>query len=525
MTQRQSLNRLNLGDALQSAAAVSSALFVLLLGKLVLIAWLYRSGFVALTSDDFGRVFLAADWARAPYFYRPFLWLPFHMYLNGILFKLVWELLWAPRVLTIIIGLVSIVLMYHLTHHLFENRLVGLSSALLLAVNPVHSWLSAAPLTEMYQFTLNEGAILGFILYAKNKRLLPLGVSALCLALANGFRYEAWIFSALFGLTFLTLAVTLVRADRHSRWRALPLVGAVMLIWIFPLVWLSTSYIVTGNFLYSIQATQSFLTKWYGSGSSFIPYLQVLFHSDPWAMLILPVAAVACLLSLRKARLAQWYIGLAGLAALGFALMQRGQDNPESNLVRYLAPFLFLAYPIVSWFIVNVFQRLTLSWVGKTALASILLAGICFAQLRSTFNFVNDPASEGLSVGLRIRSMRDAGTIAPDQKVMIELTYWGFVATHIGANDLAGVIYDREYDPANRQTASILSGDPQTARDCLASNHVSFIVVKDPQLRAAATQLLGASSTDEINGYSFFSIPSGLASDRPCPYNLTYLQP
>ena len=78
-------------------------LAILVIGWIVLQLVLYRSGFGALTADDFGPVVAAADWAQHPYMLWKGPWLPFHLYLIGAPLRLDWEVLW-PRVVVLIFG-------------------------------------------------------------------------------------------------------------------------------------------------------------------------------------------------------------------------------------------------------------------------------------------------------------------------------------------------------------------------------------------------------------------------------------
>jgi hypothetical protein len=95
---------------------------VLLLLRLVIQALLYARGFESMTADEFGRTVLAARWAEHPYLlWGEGPWLPLFMYMHGLALKLVWELLWAPRLITILFGLASIVLVYSVME-LFENN-------------------------------------------------------------------------------------------------------------------------------------------------------------------------------------------------------------------------------------------------------------------------------------------------------------------------------------------------------------------------------------------------------------------
>lgn len=148
---------------------------MILLGRILIHILLYQSGFNVLTADDFGRIIIAAHWARSP---EPMLggyWLPFHTYLFGALFWMIWDLLWTPRIVAIIFGLVSIVVMFLLTEELTHNRRLGVIAAILLAINPAHIWLSSTPLPRGNPFHLSTCGLILFDLTLKGwNSLLPL---------------------------------------------------------------------------------------------------------------------------------------------------------------------------------------------------------------------------------------------------------------------------------------------------------------------------------------------------------------
>ena len=159
---------------------------------------LYRDGFESISADDFGRMVEAAKWAKEPriLWYGP--WLPFHSYFFGTLLRIYWDLLWLPRFVTIIFGISTIIIMYCLAKTLFGNRVMAIIAALLMSLNPTHLWLSLTPLTELYCHGLVMLAVLFFILYLQTNKQIWIWFTGVCLAIANGFRFESWVYSAFF---------------------------------------------------------------------------------------------------------------------------------------------------------------------------------------------------------------------------------------------------------------------------------------------------------------------------------------
>jgi len=199
---------------------VSGVLVLILIGRLALHVLLYRSGFMALTADDFGRIVVAGQWAQQPHAIWQGPWLPLHTYVFGSLLRLDWDLLYLPRVISIGVGLGAIVLMYQLAARLFGRPLIGLLSAFLLAVNPVHLWLSSTPLTEGPYILLVLGAMSSMALDLEEHKPNRLYLSAVLLAFAGGIRFEGWLVSAAFSIWVLGRTLLLRRRGhrhRHTR--------------------------------------------------------------------------------------------------------------------------------------------------------------------------------------------------------------------------------------------------------------------------------------------------------------------
>jgi hypothetical protein len=497
-------NRLRAIFEFTQAKLVCIVLLFLLAAKIILIISLYRSGFISLTADDFGRVISAVDWVRQPFLFIPSAWLPFLTFLNGLLLKVVWNFLWTPRIFSISVGLGSIVLAYFLARLLFDDPAVGLLCAALLVVDPLHSWLSATTLTELPHAALMLGASLAFVTYLKKHQLSTLVALTICLTIANGIRLEAWVYSAIFSLTLAGL--TFIEWRNHTPFRRLlPLILAAIIPCIVPFTWMVLCTISTGNPLYSLQYAQFWKALWYGNSSDFGAYFRFFFKTDPFLTIASPLFFIGLILFRRKSSPIFWYLcAVALLPFLVFIIMHGGRTEPSGNWLRYLAPYIFLMYPLFAWFLIVLSRRLL---GGRRILSySILLLFflfISFFQIGNTFHFTNDPASVGLKVGQSIHSLVDGDLTF---NTMIELRYWDYLAIHIGANDLDHVIYDRVYDHVYKKTTSIFAGSPQLARDCLSAYNIHFLVAYDPAVRHAIEDLLHSPPFDQVNGYSFYRV-------------------
>lgn len=487
---------------------VLNAIVLLLLFRLLVQLALYQAGFKSLTADEFARTIIAASWSKHPTIYWSGWWLPFHAYLHGTALLIKWELLWTPRVLTILIGLVSIVLMYLLASSLFKSKIVGLVSAFLLGVNPAHIWLSGTPLTEMPNVMLIFAAIWAFGLYLQTPKWLYLFTAAFALALANGFRFESWLISVLFTLIiFGQVFFKFIKEEKAEAREVLNLVVAACIPWVFPLFWLIGNYVQTQNPFFFTAEIQAYKLQWYGNDISYGKYLETFLRIDPYLTFLGLIGIAVCLLFNKKSKAVLWYTTVTIIPLALYIILQGGQVEPPGNYIRYFAQYSFLFYPSIGYLFVLSAQSIKPNILGLGLV--LLLVLIAITQIRSTFEFSNDPAADGLAVGLAIREIRDINPEVADRPVIIELSYWQYLAVKVGANDIDHIMYDRVPD-MSRKSQSLLLTDIELFQFCLKSYNVSYIIVKDPQLRTVVENQLKLQHEKEINSYAFYPIRSDL---------------
>ncbi len=482
-------------------------LAILVIGRIMLQLALYQSGFEALTADDFGRVVVAANWAQQPYMLWKGPWLPFHMYLIGTLLRLDWEVLLVPRAVVFVFGSLSMLAMYGLTQALTGSRRAAFISALLLAVNPAHIWLSSIPLSEIMHVTLLLTFFwAGVVLIEAERGDAFRFVTAALLGIGNTIRFEAWLVSTVFSLYLLGSAALPIRRGRLDRAQIMSTMIALFLIWAFPLAWIIGNYLETGDPLYFLTINRAYDRTWYGPDRSYGAYFATMFRLDPYATVFAVPAIAIGLWRAKQSPSLRWFIGLTVTPFLLYVLLQRGQIQPPGNYIRYLAPFLFLVYPLIAWLGDWLARRLPPS-VPASVIVALALTALGATQLQRAFQFVNDPAAEGLRVGHYIRTLREAQPEELTRPVLIELSHYQYLAMHVGANDLEGLIYDRPLDLERLNgTPSTLSGNADLLRRCIASYQPSYIVVRSADLRELVQATLQTQPLVEINGYLIFPV-------------------
>ena len=481
----------------------------LLLIRLGLQLILYRVGFQSLTADEFGRTVISAQWAIHPNIIWEGFWLPFDYYLLGTGLKIWWNLLITPRVITIGFGLTSIVFMYFVATEVFHKTRIGYLSALLLAVNPLHIWLSSTPLTEIIHTTFVLIALFGLVRYLKSKNKKYLFLAVLMLGLANGFRFEAWMVSTLFSLFILGYGSWMIRKGIYTFNQFLGLAIVAIIPWVFPAIWSIKGYLSTGNPLYFMEIVNAYKNTWYGQSHSYINYVKPLLFIDPFACIIF-IAGIFFLFGKQKKQMdvtTNAYLAIAVLPALLFFYLHGGQSEPFGNYLRYLAPFVFLTYPLVAWFIDQVSELISINQKRYLPLMIFVMV-LTLPQLWKTFNFTNDPSASGISIGEKIKQIRHNDPSIKSDPVIIEVSYWQYLSIQVGADDVSNILLDRELDFDHRSTRSIFYSDTETLLNYFTENHVSYLIVKSDDLQKIIENKLGILPSDKVGDWIFYKIPN-----------------
>lgn len=489
-------------------------LALIVLSRIVLQLQLLGSGFRALTADEFARMTLAQRWALTPQAIWNGVWLPFHQYLFGSLLRLRWDMIDTPRYVTMLFGSLSIIVIYALTLRLSRSIGAALLSAMLLAANPAHTWLSAMPLTETpYIFFVLLG-LLGAVLYVQERRQRYLYLAALAFLGAQGFRFESWATSGIFA------ALIWFDALRREPKAALRLIPPTGLVLAFPAAWMLSSYRAYGHPLASLKMTTGYNALWYGSDRDFSRHLRILHELDP---LLLPaLAAGALALALWRTRRADylWLLAMIAIPTAVFVVFQGGQPQPRANFIRYLWSLCLPAYALIGLLADRIARR----WVGRRlGVAMICLLGlVAIINMQTSRRYLNDTAAYGLPVGEKAAAIH-RGPGAPS--ILVERVYWEFLAANVNANGLPSLLYDRPVNWATRTSTSVLAGghSADQLRSCLAQHEVGAVFASTPEIIASVEQTLGLTAQERINHYRLYLItPAQRAEWRllpPCRFS------
>jgi hypothetical protein len=295
--------------------------------------------------------------------------------------------------------------------------------------------------------------------------------------------------------------------------------------WIFPLIWIVANYINTHDPLATFNLIKSYKRAWYFGEGGLKQYVNAFLTNDPFLTTLFPIGAILGFKWCKNRLVFSWYLIFAFLPLVIFMLMHGGQVEPWGNIIRYLAPFAFILYPLLSILlyktILIISNRLTWHFLSIGTLTIVLLILISMVQLNTAFHFVKDPVSDGLKVGLRIRNLRSQSSKPNNIPVMIELSYWQYLAIQVGANDINRIFYDRILDYEHRQTQSLISTDPEAFWGCLAQYKIGYLIIKSPELIEIIERKFHLSPSETVNEYTFYKIPEDFdkvtSISKPCP--------
>ncbi len=218
--------------ALRRALPVLLALAAL---KLVVSLVVLRSGFLAISDDDFARVVIAQEFAHAPKIDPSGTsWLPLPFFVTGVPMLVLGRSFLVARGVAIACGVISIWLVYAAARLLGASPRGALLGAFIASIFPYSAWLGAATVPELPTAAL---VLFGTACLAASTSpehdargpvLALLGGAALSAAAAC--RYEAW--PVALGAAFLAL-----RDVRRTGRRAYAFAALAALF--FPLAWLA----------------------------------------------------------------------------------------------------------------------------------------------------------------------------------------------------------------------------------------------------------------------------------------------
>ncbi|MFH2146083.1 MAG: glycosyltransferase family 39 protein [Candidatus Omnitrophota bacterium] len=235
----------------------------------ILITAIFIRGLSLFVSDNFhgiasGKILQANKLAQNPYsFYN---WIvpahgPLHLYSLCILGKLFDNSFIAPRILSLLMGILSLVVYYQYIKLWLdkETALVCFFCAAFFSLHIIHSVLTTAE--TMFLFLLFSGAVF-FARYKKNENINHLYISALLVGASSMCRFEGVIYGLIFSL-FLIRSLKI--------WFRF-----ICLLMLLPVIWLIFNYVLFGDFLFFLKASDAVVQSAYNTLQVYGPNVTVL---------------------------------------------------------------------------------------------------------------------------------------------------------------------------------------------------------------------------------------------------------
>jgi len=453
-------------------------------------AW--RSGFRALSDDDYARISIAQRFAHEPHFDPTGTsWLPAPFWAYGAAFRGFGTGLSVARTLAIALSLAATVVIYVAARTLGTNRMAAVVAAVLsCALVPYSALLGVAAVPEVPCAALLLFA--AATLTTSDARLRALGGGALFFACLS--RYEAWPIAAVCA-AFCTWDGIRERRAVYLLCAALALSG--------PILWLGLGRLNHGDAWFFIGRVTAYRRA---LGGSDVPLWRRLLEY-PWALiwnaLGLCVLFPIFFFMARKTRTldAPRYArcAFALLAMLAFLMLGSVRDGvPTHHAARVLLPLWFFGCVVAG----REFTRRATDAPGRRRVI-IVVAAITSIPLVEGIRL---PTNEGFAERAQELEAGDAARMQTKHGLAIDTADYGYFAVQASFGTPVGTTVLQDHDPRRPKDESANPfGSGEALERTLRDQHARFAV-----LTLAHAPLL-ATRCDEIwrnTGFVLFRCPT-----------------
>lgn len=486
---------------------------------------LYRQGFISVAADEFARGIRAAKWAQNPSFNIladvQGTWLPLEKYLNGFAL-LVWpDAILSPRVTVFIASSLLIVVIYFLANYLFNSRVVGVLSTLLISFQPWYVWLSGTPMLEMYYFVLFFAGLLLLLNWLKEGRRGYWFWAGICFLLATGFHVQSWTLINLVNLITIPFLYKFIRRKEYASGSKLIAyyVLSNSLVIGFGLI----EYLYTGE-LFAFLAKHTSYSRWYYNGydvsvwEKFLYYPRLLAHNASSAIWIGLIISFVFLVWDKDIRWKTFPFLVALSSLLLNSVMNIVSGPPSAAPNRYslfhvIVLSLYFGYGIVSLTKLREhFSSKFVIYLSRLAVVFLLVYGIWWGVDRVP-HYPQGMSLDSVEVGKTLYGLLDKNPGG----YMVELRYWDFLAVDLMSQHYEAIVFDREKNNLNRDTPSIFLQEPVSVCQNLMQSNLQYIVLIDEELKLYAEQLALLSQIQRVGRWTIYKIvPDTDRTDTIC---------
>ena len=296
--------------------------------KVVVSAWILRSGFTHISDDDYARTVIAQQFAHAPRLDPSGTsWLPLPFWVEGSVMGIAGRSLRVARAVAVSLGAASVAGPYAAMRAVDVPRAPALVGTAVAMILPWNAWLGVATVPEGW-----AGALVAASAIAMGSvRARPWAAAAL--SIASLCRYEAWPACAVLGAIGSWYALRGKDARHEATWSLVALAG--------PIAWMAWNAHAHGSALHFVARVSAFR---HAIGAADIPlrdkllgYPRALAEETPEAAALGIVGAAGMMASPALRARWKWAATTSG-AILAFLVWGDVQDGaPTHHPARALA--------------------------------------------------------------------------------------------------------------------------------------------------------------------------------------------
>jgi len=205
--------------------------------------------------DAVSRIFASINWMNDPHWIKSGAWPPFHFYLNSLFLSLWNNPIYTPKLINLVLSCLTLIPFFLYVRREF-NENGAFVATVFLAICPIlfrNSFQALAGTPYIFFVVLGLNWLSKALKEKKHAYYVLAGFAVTC---AAGFRYEAWLL-----MIVLWFVVIWKREWRHSFIFGLAAV-------VFPVIWLVSNWMETGNALFGIQGNYNWTLEVMGNNDS-----------------------------------------------------------------------------------------------------------------------------------------------------------------------------------------------------------------------------------------------------------------
>ena len=310
---------------------------VKLIPPIILLAlqiYFISNGFYSISADEAGHTIDALRFYSGDSLFG--IWLPFQKIFLGF-FLLFGDMFWMPRIISMIIGVLTLWILMKLTEELFNDKKITLTTGFLGSIFMGFTVFGVLPLAEIYFFFFLLLTI--YLLLKENSWVI------LTTVILTSIRFEGWVFALVIG------AILYRRIGLKA-----------LIVFIFPLFWIILSYFETGSLLGFITQVSARKRVFTVEDSVFYNFLLIGIYSlsilgifylkknKTYALIFLPTLIIWTLATSISGAMAThnvWRVGLIwNILLIPFTAYLIWQNKSLTYVLIGLLGYLFIAQSI-----------------------------------------------------------------------------------------------------------------------------------------------------------------------------------